>query len=133
MMGHRLAELEMRRRRLLLKSARLRSEFGADQRYVLGTLSGVDRYYSIARGVVKPVALVGAGLLILKLLRRRRRSGDEDEGSSAGVGGFAARALVWVSMARRLLPLVGLARAYMQSRAQRRYEDEGDPAEPARY
>jgi hypothetical protein len=130
-MGHRLAELEMRRRRLLLKSARLRTEFGADQRYVLETLSGVDRYFSIARGVVKPVALVGAGLLLLKMLRRRRHSHVDDE-SGEGVGGFAARALVWVSMARRLLPLVGLVRAYMQSRARRQYEDEGDPTEPAR-
>jgi hypothetical protein len=133
MMGHRLAELEMRRRRLLLKSARLRSEFGADQRYLLQTLSGVDRYYSIARGVVKPVALVGAGLLILKFLRRRRRSDRDDEESAGGVGGFAARALVWVSMARRFLPLVGLARAYMKSRAQRRYEEEADQAGPARF
>src|SRR5258708_26195294 len=108
MMGHRLAELEMRRRRLLLKSARLRSEFGADQRYVLQTLSGVDRYYSIARGVAKPIALVGASLLLLKLLRRRRRSDD-----AAGVtdrAGFAARALVSASTAPRLLPQLGLAR-----------------------
>src|SRR5215510_1875336 len=99
MMGHRLAELEMRRRRLLLKSARLRSEFGADQRYVLETLSGVDRYYSIARGVAKPVFLVGVGLLLLKVLRRRRSRPDENGSDHAG---FAARALVWVSMARRV-------------------------------
>ena len=131
MMGHRLAELEMRRRRLLLKSARLRSEFGADQRSLLVTLSGVDRYYAIARNVAKPALFVGGSLLLLKLLRRRRRSEPDDDSSDRA--GFAARALVWVSMARRVLPLLGIARAFMQARARRKYEDEGDPAEPARF
>lgn len=123
MMGHRLSELEMRRRRLLLKSARLRSQFGADQRYVLDTLSGVDRYYAIARNVAKPALFVGASLLLLKVLRRRRRlerGADDDDSDGAG---FAARALVWVSMARRVLPLLGLARAFMQARARRAQED----------
>ena len=124
MMGHRLAELEMRRRRLLLKSARLRSEFGADQRYVLETLSGVDRYYSIARNVAKPALFVGASLLLLKVLRRRRRADSPADHDDSDRAGFAARALVWVSVARRLLPLLGLARAFMQSRAQRAEEEE---------
>jgi hypothetical protein len=118
MMGARLAELEMRRRRLLLKSARLRSEFGADQRYVLDTLSGADRYYSMARNVAKPALFVGASLLLLQLLRRRRRR-FESEDVDTDRAGFAARALVWVSMARRLLPLLRLARAFMQARARR--------------
>lgn len=108
MMGARLEELEMRRRRLLLKSARLRSEFGADQRYVLETLSGVDRYYSIARGLAKPALFAGAGLLLMKFLRRG--------GQAAGGAGFAVRALMWVSMARKVLPFLGLARAFMKSR-----------------
>jgi hypothetical protein len=114
MMGHRLAELEMRRRRLLLKSERLRSEFGADQRYVLGTLSGVDRYYSIARHVAKPALFVGVSLLLLKLLRRRRSEPDADVSDRTG---FAAQALMWVSTARRLLPLVSLVAAFVRSRA----------------
>jgi hypothetical protein len=115
MMGARLEELALRRRRLLLRSARLRGEIAADRRYLMRSLDSVDRYYSIARGLAKPVALAGAGLLLLKILRR---------GGRAAGGGFAVRALVWVSMARRLLPLVGLARAYMKSRSRPAPEQE---------
>jgi hypothetical protein len=108
MMDHRLDELALRRKRLLLKSARLRADFAADQRYVLQTISGVDKYYAIARGLARPVLFGGLGLLLVKVLSRGRRA--------AGAG-FAMRALMWVSVAKRLLPLVGIARAFVRSRS----------------
>jgi hypothetical protein len=107
MMGHRLRELEMRRQRLLLRSERLRAELASDQRYVLQALGGFDRFLTIAKGFAKPLLFSGAGLLLLSFLRRARPAR------------FAMRTLVWVSMARKLLPFVGLIRAFVRSRSKR--------------
>ncbi len=100
----RLDELAMRRQELLLRSQQLRADLAADQRYVIEALSGLDRFASIAKNVSKPIALGAAALLMLSFMRRARPAA------------FAMRALVWVSMARRLLPIVGLVRTFMRSR-----------------
>src|SRR3954468_617503 len=100
-MSDRLEDLAMRRRRLLLRSERLRADLAADQQVMLDALSGVDRAISTARKAAKPVFLVGAGLLLFKLLRRGRAR-------TAG-GGLLMKALFWVSTAQRVLPYLSLA------------------------
>jgi len=110
-MSDRIEELAMRRRRLLLRSERLRAELAADQQVMLDALSGIDRAISTARKAAKPVFLVGAGLMLFKLLRRGRAR-------TAG-GGMLMKALFWVSMAQRALPYVSLARNLWRSRSSR--------------
>jgi hypothetical protein len=110
-MSNRLEELATRRRRLLLRSERLRAELAADQQVMLAALSGVDRAISVAKKAAKPVFLVGAGLLLLKLLRRGRVR-------TAG-SGFLIKAMFWVSAAQRALPYVSLARNLWRSRSSR--------------
>jgi hypothetical protein len=112
-MSDRLDELAMRRRRLLLRSERLRADLAADQRVLLEALSGVDRAISIARSAAKPLMLVGAGALLLRLLRKSR--------PVAGAG-LAMKALFWVSMARKALPYATLARNMWRSRSSQRAE-----------
>ena len=107
-MSERLQELQLRRRTLLLRSERLRSDLAAEQRVMLDALSGVDRAISTARKLGPPLLLAGAGAVLLKLFRRAR------PGSGAG---FAVKALFWVSMAKRALPFVQLARNLWRSRA----------------
>jgi len=110
-MSDRIEELAIRRRRLLLRSERLRADLAADQQVMLDALSGVDRAISTARKAAKPALLVGAGLLLFKLLRRRRAA-------TAG-GGLLVKTLFWVSMAQRALPYVSLARNLWRSRSSR--------------
>jgi hypothetical protein len=110
-MSDRIEELAMRRRRLLLRSERLRADLAADQQVMLDALSGVDRAISTAKKAAKPVFLVGAGLLLFKLLRRGRAR-------TAG-GGLLVKTLFWVSMAQRALPYVSLARNLWRSRSSR--------------
>jgi hypothetical protein len=146
-MSDRLEELAMRRRRLLLRSERLRADLAADQQVMLEALSGVDRAISTAKKAAKPVFLIGAGLLLFKLIRGRRRGGRAAAAGSAlgglaGVlgGGRAAtagsgllmRALFWVSIAQRALPYVSLARNLWRSRSSRHgrsYADAGAETE----
>src|SRR3954471_2577286 len=113
-MSDRIEELAMRRRRLLLRSERLRAELAADQQVMLDALSGVDRAISTARKAAKPALLVGAGLLLFKLFRGRRSrpsaAGLAGAGGRAG-GSLLMRALFWVSMVQRAMPYVSLARS----------------------
>ena len=114
----------MRRRRLLVRSERLRSDLAADQRLMLDALSGVDRAINTARKVAKPVALIGAAFVLFKLLRRGRAR-------TAG-GGVLVKALFWVSMVQRALPYVSLVRNLWRSRPSRvpqGYSDAGTETE----
>ena len=123
-MSDRLDELAMRRRRLLLRSERLRAELAADQQVMLDALSGIDRAISTAKKAAKPVFLVGAGLLLFKLLRRGRAR-------TAGRGPLM-KALFWVSVCQRALPYVSLARNLWRSRSSRQrppYADAGAETE----
>ena len=101
----------MRRRRLLLRSERLRADLAADQQVMLDALSGVDRAFSTAKQVAKPALLVGGALLLFKLLRRGRKS-------TAG-GGLTMKALFWLSVAQRAMPYVSLLRGLWRSRSSR--------------
>jgi hypothetical protein len=115
----RLEELAMRRRRLLLRSERLRADLAADQQVFLDALSGVDHALATAKKAAKPVLLVGAGLLLLRLIRGggRRRSVT---GAAAAVGsGLAMRALFWITTAQRALPYLSLIRNLWRSRSSR--------------
>jgi len=128
-MSDRIEELAMRRRRLLLRSERLRAELAADQRVMLDALSGVDRAISTARKAAKPALLIGGGLLLFKLLRGRRARAA---GAAAAGGGLLMRALFWVSMVQRALPYVSLARNLWRSRSSRygqSYADAGSETE----
>ena len=134
-MSDRLEELAMRRRRLLLRSERLRADLAADQQVMLDALSGVDRAISTARKAAKPVFLVGAGLLLFKLLRGRRspRAGLAGSAGMATAGrGLMMRALFWLSIAQRALPYISLARNLWRSRSSRHrqpYADAGAETE----
>jgi hypothetical protein len=106
-MGDRIEELEMRRRQLILRSERLRADFGADQRIVLDALGGFDRIFGMAKSLASPLLLAGGGALLLGLLRRIRPVG------------FAMRGLVWVSLARRVLNIFTVIRAATRPRRPR--------------
>jgi hypothetical protein len=134
-MSHRLEELAMRRRRLLLRSERLRAELAADQQLMLQALSGVDRAISTAKKAAKPMFLVGAGLLLFKLIRGPRRASSRAV-ARAGVAtagrGLMMRALFWLSVARRAMPYISLARNLWRSRSSRHgrsYADAGAETE----
>src|SRR5262245_34103016 len=145
-MSDRLEELAMRRRRLLLRSERLRAELAADQQVMLDALSGVDRAIHTAKKAAKPIFLVGAGLMLFKLIRGRRggrrgaaaglrglagATAGEGAGRAAG-SGLLMRALFWISVAQRALPYVSLARNLWRSRSSRdrqSYADAGAETE----
>jgi hypothetical protein len=110
-MSDRFEELAMRRRQLLLRSERLRSDLAADQRIVLEAVGGFDKILSIAKGVASPLVIAAAGALFFGLLKRFRPVG------------LAMRGMVWISMAKRLLAVVGLVRAATRSRSHRAAED----------
>jgi hypothetical protein len=122
-MSDRLEELAMRRRRLLLRSERLRADLAADQRVVLDALSGVDSVLSKAKQVAKPALIIGGALLLFKLLRRGKKT-------TAGAG-LAMKALFWLSVAQRAMPYVSLARNLWRSRSSpsRGYADAGAETE----
>jgi hypothetical protein len=101
----RFEELAMRRRQLLLRSERLRSDLAADQRIVLQAVGGFDRIFSIAKGMASPLVVAGAGALFFGLLRRFRPVG------------LAMRGMVWISMAKRCISILGLVRAATRSRS----------------
>ncbi len=108
-MSDRFEELQMRRRALLLRSERLRTELAAEQQVMLDALSGVDRAIATARKLGPPLLLAGVGAVLLRLFRRSR--------PAAGAGGLAMKALFWVSVAKRALPFVQLARNLWRSRS----------------
>ena len=136
-MSDRLDELAMRRRRLLLRSERLRAELAADQQVMLEALSGVDRAIHKARKAAKPIFLVGAGLLLLRLIRGPGRAPSSSvaraSGGMATAGrGIMMKALFWLSLAQRALPYVSLARNLWRSRSSRyarSYADAGSETE----
>ena len=142
-MSDRLEELAMRRRRLLLRSERLRADLAADQQIMLDALSGVDRALHTAKKAAKPIFLVGAGILLFKLIRGRRggraAAGLRGLAGAAGAGvgraagsGLLMRALFWVSVAQRALPYLSLARNLWRSRSSRygrSYADAGAETE----
>lgn len=122
-MSDRLEELAMRRRRLLLRSERLRADLAADQAVVLDALSGVDSALSKAKQVAKPALIIGGALLLFKLLRRGKKT-------TAGAG-LTMKALFWLSVAQRAMPYVSLARNLWRSRSSpsRGYADAGAETE----
>jgi hypothetical protein len=128
-MSDRLEELAMRRRRLLLRSERLRAELAADQQVMLDALSGVDRAVSKVRRIARPALMVGGALLLFKLIfgrgRGRGRSALTARTAAAG-SGLAMKALFWLSTAQRVLPYISLARNLWRSRSSR-YGRYGQP------
>jgi hypothetical protein len=130
-MSDRLEELAIRRRRLLLRSERLRADLAADQQVLLDALSGVDSAISKARQVAKPALLIGGALLLFKLIRGGRR-----RGAGGGVGraasGLTMKALFWLSVVQRAMPYISLARNLWRSRSSRygrSYADAGAETE----
>jgi len=113
-MSDRLEELATRRRQLLLRSERLRADLAADQRVLLDGLSGIDRIYTTAKRAAPPLLMLAAAALIFRLFRRSR---------PARGTGMAMRALFWVSMARKALPFITLAKNLWQSRTRRRDDE----------
>ena len=120
-MSQRLEELQMRRRALLLRSERLRKEVAAEQRVMLDALSGVDRAISTARRLAPPFLLAAGGALLFRIFRRSR------PGSRSG---FAMKALFWVSMAKRALPYVTLARNLWRARTAARAAEASPAPDP---
>ena len=137
-MSDRLEQLQLRRRQLLLRSERLRADLAADQQVMLDALSGVDRAVATARRFAPPFLLIAGGALMFRWLRgSRRRAGIQDVGDGLAVGatagrraGFAAKALFWISVARRVMPYLPLAKALWRSRFSQRARPE-DWAESA--
>lgn len=109
-MSDRFEQLEMRRRQLLVRSARLRADLAADHQVILDTIGGVDRIVGRVRGLLSlaaPLLLAGGGALVFGLFRRSRPARA------------AVRGIAWLTMARRLLTVLSIARAFMRSRARR--------------
>lgn len=128
-MSDRLEQLQLRRRQLLLRSERLRADLAADQQVMLDALSGVDRAVSTARKFAPPVLLIAAGAVLFGFFRRPRNVATA--ATSAGRrAGFAAKALFWISMVRRVMPYVPLIKALWRSRFSQRARPE-DWAESA--
>jgi hypothetical protein len=120
----RFEQLEMRRRQLLVRSARLRADLAADQQVILNAIGGVDRAIGRVRGILSvasPLLLAGAGALLLRLFKRSPPARVASRGVTASV---AARAAGWLSMARRLLTILSIVRAVARSRSRRDPEHE---------
>lgn len=103
-MSHRIDQLALRRRQLLLRNERLRADLAADQRVVLSALSGVDRAVSIARTLASPVLMSLAGAFVMRFFRRTRPTR------------FAMRGLMWISTAKRVLAILSVLRTLLRSR-----------------
>jgi hypothetical protein len=69
-MSESLSELEARRRMLVLRSERLRSDLGGTFGEFETRLGGADRIFAVVRGFASPSILLGVGGLGLALLRR---------------------------------------------------------------
>jgi hypothetical protein len=98
-MSESLAELEARRRMLVLRSERLRSDLGHAYGDFETRLSGIDRIVSMLRGFASPSVLLSLGGLGLGLLRRVRPFK------------WATRGLLIFSLARRILGAIRTSRA----------------------
>ncbi|HVY83415.1 MAG TPA: hypothetical protein VG994_20690 [Steroidobacteraceae bacterium] len=120
-MSDRFEQLAMRRRQLLLRSARLRADLAADQLIILDAIEGIDRTVGKVRGllsVASPLLLAGGGAaLLLRLFRGSRRA----RAASRAVAkpGLVARGIAWVALARRLISLFSIVRAVARSRSRR--------------
>jgi hypothetical protein len=116
----RFEQLELRRRQLLVRSARLRADLAADQQVILDALGGVDRVLGRVRSIISfasPLLLAGGGALLLRLLRGSGRAARPAR--AAGVAGMVARGATWLSRARRLLTVLSIIRAVARSRSRR--------------
>lgn len=122
-MSDRFDQLEARRRELLLESQRLRAELAADHAVVVEALSGVERTVGMVRRLASPVLLSAGGALLLRLLFSRRRPARAAAAGvgAAGLAGFALRGLRWITLARRALTIIALARTFMRSRREQSY------------
>jgi hypothetical protein len=94
-----LAELEARRRMLVLRSERLRADLGSTYGDFETRLGGIDRIFSMVRGFASPSLLLTVGGLGLGLLRRVRPFK------------WATRGLLIFSLARRILGAIRSSRA----------------------
>ncbi|HEU4626571.1 MAG TPA: hypothetical protein VFS52_17540 [Steroidobacteraceae bacterium] len=122
-MSDRFEQLAMRRRQLLLRSARLRADLAADHLIILDAIGGIDRAVGKVRGllsVASPILLAGGGAaLLLRLFRGSRRARAESRAASRAVAkpGLVARSIAWVALARRLISLFSVVRAVARSRS----------------
>src|SRR5690606_27970348 len=96
--------LAMRRQMLVLKSERLREELVAEQFAIRQSLGGVDRVFSIARGMGSPILLLGVGAMALSAMRKVRSVT------------WGVRALMVVSLARKGLTLFEMFRTITRAR-----------------
>jgi len=115
----RFEQLELRRRQLLVRSARLRADLAADQQVILDAIGGIDRAIGRARTIasfVSPLLLAGGGALLFRLLGRGHSRGGTRPARAAGM---VARGVAWLATARRLLTLVSIVRAVIRSRSRR--------------
>jgi hypothetical protein len=87
-------ELEARRRMLILRSERLRSDLSSTFGEFETRLGGADRIFAVARGIVSPSILLSVGGLAVALLRRVRPVA------------WATRGFLIFSLARRILAAV---------------------------
>jgi hypothetical protein len=119
-MSSRIDQLEARRRELLLEGQRLRAELAADHEIVLEALGGVERTIGTVRRLASPVLMFGGGALLLKLLffRRQPARAAAATAGAAGLAGFALRGLKWITLARRVIAVVTIARAAFRARQQ---------------
>jgi hypothetical protein len=115
----RFEQLDMRRRQLLVRSARLRADLAADQQVILDAIGGVDRILGKARTIasfVSPLLLAGGGALLLRLITGSRAA------RPARAAGMVGRGLSWLTRARRLLTLLSIVRAVIAARSRREAE-----------
>jgi hypothetical protein len=114
----RIDELAARRRELLLEGQRLRAELAADHEVVLQALSGVTRTIGNVRRLVSPVLMFGGGALLFRLLffRRRRPRAAAASLGAAGIAGYAMRGLKWITLIRRAITVLTIARAAFRAR-----------------
>jgi hypothetical protein len=114
----RVDELAARRRELLLEGQRLRAELAADQEVMLEALSGVTRTVGHVRRLASPVLMFGGGALLLRLLFFRRRGPRLAAAGvgAAGLAGYALRGLKWITLIRRAITVLTIARAAFRAR-----------------
>jgi hypothetical protein len=98
-MSESLSELEARRRMLVLRSERLRSDLGSAYGQFETRLGGVDHIFAIVRRIASPSILLSAGGLGFAMLRR------------AHPFMWATRGVLIFSLVRRILAAVRALRA----------------------
>jgi hypothetical protein len=118
----RFEQLELRRRQLLVRSARLRADLAADHQVILDAIGGVDRAIGKVRTIASfasPMLLAGGGALLLRLIRGSRAP---RRARATGIAGMFATGATWLSRTRRLLALLSIIRAVTRSRSRRDFE-----------